>query len=202
MKPPITRRGFMAGASAVALAAGFPPLAGAQQAVTVDQFLAISSRLTQAATTDLDTTMAAKLLDGFIAMGRGIGARACSPTMPRSAPARWRTTSSLPGIPASTTRRPVRRLPASTKRCCGTRSISPSRRAPAAARPAIGRIPRRADEDSGNGRHRSGCDRRRLRHLRSAAGGEALGRRGEGRHPGGRRRGRSGRCDATLLGRR
>jgi hypothetical protein len=73
MKPPITRRSFMAGASAGALVAGFPPLAGAQQAVTVDQFLAISSRLTEAATTDLDSTMAAKLLDGFISTGRGSG---------------------------------------------------------------------------------------------------------------------------------
>jgi hypothetical protein len=73
MKPPITRRSFMAGASALAMAAGFPPLAGAQQRVTVDQFLAISARLTQAAATDLDTTMAGKLLDGFIAMGRESG---------------------------------------------------------------------------------------------------------------------------------
>ena len=74
MGPLITRRRLViGGASAAALAAGFPLPAGAQGTVTVDQFRALSARLTGAAVSDLDATMAGKLLDGFVSMGRGPG---------------------------------------------------------------------------------------------------------------------------------
>jgi hypothetical protein len=69
----ITRRSFMGGASAVALAGGLRLPAFAQEAVTVDRFLAMSSRLTGVAVADLDSTMAAKLLSGFVSMGLGPG---------------------------------------------------------------------------------------------------------------------------------
>jgi Membrane bound FAD containing D-sorbitol dehydrogenase len=72
MGPSISRRNLViGGASAAALAAGFPRSAGAQQSVTVDQFRALSARLTGAAVSDLDASMAGKLLDGFVSMGRG-----------------------------------------------------------------------------------------------------------------------------------
>jgi hypothetical protein len=72
MGPPITRRSLVVGgASAAALAAGLPLAAGAQGTVTVDQFRALSARLTGAAVADLDATIAGKLLDGFVSMGRG-----------------------------------------------------------------------------------------------------------------------------------
>jgi hypothetical protein len=72
MGPPITRRSLVVGgASAAVLAAGSPRPAGAQGTVTVDQFRALSGRLTGAAVADLDATIAGKLLDGFVSMGRG-----------------------------------------------------------------------------------------------------------------------------------
>ena len=72
MGPLITRRRLViGGASAAALAAGFPMPAGAQETVTVDQFRALSARLTAAAVSDIDATMVGKLLDGFVSMGRG-----------------------------------------------------------------------------------------------------------------------------------
>ncbi|WP_442581812.1 sugar dehydrogenase complex small subunit [Mesorhizobium sp. ASY16-5R] len=74
MKPAITRRDvFLGGASLAALAAGFPRGAIAQDAVTADQFIALSARLTETAASSLDTTMAGKLLEGFIESGRGPG---------------------------------------------------------------------------------------------------------------------------------
>jgi hypothetical protein len=72
MGPPITRRSLLVGgASAAALAAGLSLRAGARETITVDQFRALSARLTGAAVSDLDPTMAGKLLEGFVAMGRG-----------------------------------------------------------------------------------------------------------------------------------
>ncbi len=74
MGPSITRRSVVvAGASAVALASGLARPAGAQQTITVDQFRALSARLTGAAVSNLDATTAGKLLNGFLSMGRGAG---------------------------------------------------------------------------------------------------------------------------------
>ena len=74
MKPTITRRDvFLGGASLAALAAGFPHGAIAQDAVTADQFIALSARLTGTDAANLDTTMAAKLLQAMLATGRGPG---------------------------------------------------------------------------------------------------------------------------------
>jgi len=72
MGPPITRRSLViGGVSVAALAAGFPLPAGAQETVTVDQFRALSARLTGAMVSDLDASLAGKLLDGFVSIGRG-----------------------------------------------------------------------------------------------------------------------------------
>ena len=72
MGPPITRRSVViGGAAATALVAGLPLPVAAQETVTVDQFRALSARLTGAAVSDLDASMAGKLLDAFLSMGRG-----------------------------------------------------------------------------------------------------------------------------------
>jgi hypothetical protein len=74
MGSPITRRSLIVGgASAAALAAALPLPGGAQETITLDQFRALSARLTGAAGADLDAAMARKLLDGLVAMGRGPG---------------------------------------------------------------------------------------------------------------------------------
>ncbi|MEQ1953720.1 sugar dehydrogenase complex small subunit [Mesorhizobium yinganensis] len=74
MKPNITRReAFLGGASLAALAAGLPRWAFAEDVVTAEQFLALSARLTGTDAGDLDTTMAAKLLQAMLATGRGPG---------------------------------------------------------------------------------------------------------------------------------
>ena len=71
MGPLITRRSVViSGAAATALTAGFPLPVAAQETVTVDQFRALSARLTGAAVSDLDAAMAGKLLDAFLSMGR------------------------------------------------------------------------------------------------------------------------------------
>ncbi len=68
--PTMTRRSLILGGASVAtVAIGLPLAAGAQETITVDQFRALSARLT--GVTDLDATAAGKLLDGFISMGRG-----------------------------------------------------------------------------------------------------------------------------------
>jgi Membrane bound FAD containing D-sorbitol dehydrogenase len=68
----ITRRSFIVGGTSVATAsAGVPLPAGAQETITVGQFRALSARLTGAAVSALDATIAARLLDGFLAIGRG-----------------------------------------------------------------------------------------------------------------------------------
>jgi hypothetical protein len=70
--PTMTRRSLiLGGASAATVAAGFPLTAFAQETITVDRFRALSARLTGAEMTDLDATVASKLLDGFISLGRG-----------------------------------------------------------------------------------------------------------------------------------
>src|SRR5262245_23692603 len=72
MGPSITRRSLViGGASAAVLGAGLLRPAGAQGTVSVDQFRALSARLTGSALADLDATIAGKLLDGFVSTGRG-----------------------------------------------------------------------------------------------------------------------------------
>lgn len=70
--PTFSRRTLILGsASAAVLALAFPPLAGGGESIGAEAFRALSSRLTGASLTDLDPAAAAKLLDGFLSMGRG-----------------------------------------------------------------------------------------------------------------------------------
>jgi Membrane bound FAD containing D-sorbitol dehydrogenase len=62
---------LMGGASAAALAVGFPFRSTAQESLTVEQFRNLSLRLTGAGLYDLDPVAAGKLLDGFNSLGRG-----------------------------------------------------------------------------------------------------------------------------------
>jgi hypothetical protein len=71
MMPTISRRSFILGGASAAMAVGLPLPAAALETITVDQFRALSARLTGTEMTDLDATTAGKLLDGFISMGRG-----------------------------------------------------------------------------------------------------------------------------------
>ena len=68
--PTISRRGLILGsASAASLTFAFPLSAGMGDTITVEQFRALSARLTGASLGDLDDMGAvAKLLDGFISM--------------------------------------------------------------------------------------------------------------------------------------
>jgi hypothetical protein len=69
-----TRREILAGvAAAIAAAgtAGFPTSLYAEAGLTVDDFLALSERLT--GKKPLDAAVAAKLLGGFVASGKGDG---------------------------------------------------------------------------------------------------------------------------------
>lgn len=68
--PTISRRGLILGsASAASLTFAFPLSAGMGDTITVEQFRALSARLTGASLGDLDMGAAAKLLAGFISMG-------------------------------------------------------------------------------------------------------------------------------------
>jgi hypothetical protein len=67
----ITRRDLVGGASAATVTVGFLGRARAQETITLDQFRALSARLTGAAMAALDATAAGKLLDGLISLGRG-----------------------------------------------------------------------------------------------------------------------------------
>jgi hypothetical protein len=70
--PTISRRELiLGGASAASLDFAFPGFAPAQETITVETFRALSARLTGASLTDLNASAAAKLLDGFLSMGRG-----------------------------------------------------------------------------------------------------------------------------------
>jgi choline dehydrogenase-like flavoprotein len=62
---------MLGGVSAAALAVAFPLRSAAEKSITVAQFRNLSLRLTGAGLSDLDPTTAAKLLDGFMSMGRG-----------------------------------------------------------------------------------------------------------------------------------
>jgi hypothetical protein len=69
-----TRREILAGMAAAitaAGAAGFPTALHAAPGLTVDDFLALSEKLT--AKRPLDAAVAAKLLGGFVASGKGDG---------------------------------------------------------------------------------------------------------------------------------
>ena len=67
----IARRSLIIGGASAATVAIVPLAAGAQDTITVDQFRALSARLTGVAVAKLDATAAGKLLAGFISMGRG-----------------------------------------------------------------------------------------------------------------------------------
>ena len=70
--PTFSRRTLiLGGASAASLAFAFPPFAGAKETITVEEFRALSARLTGASLTDLDPGASAKLLEGFLSMRRG-----------------------------------------------------------------------------------------------------------------------------------
>jgi|SRR4051812_43070062 hypothetical protein len=70
--PTFSRRALiLGGACALSAASAFPFFAGANETITVDEFRALSARLTGASLTDLNATAAAKLLDGFLSMERG-----------------------------------------------------------------------------------------------------------------------------------
>jgi hypothetical protein len=76
MGPMVTRRFVLAGGvSALALAAGAPRLAAAQGTITVEQFRTLSARLTGKPISDLDPTMAGKLLDGLRSIDAAPGLR-------------------------------------------------------------------------------------------------------------------------------
>jgi len=67
--PTISRRGLILGsASAASLTFAFPLSAGMGDTITVEQFRALSARLTGESLGDLDMGAVAKLLDGFISM--------------------------------------------------------------------------------------------------------------------------------------
>jgi Membrane bound FAD containing D-sorbitol dehydrogenase len=70
--PTFSRRAFiLGGACALSAASAIPLFAGAKGIITVEEFRALSARLTGANLTDLNATAAAKLLDGFLSTGRG-----------------------------------------------------------------------------------------------------------------------------------
>jgi hypothetical protein len=70
--PTITRRSLIVGTtSTAATAAGFPNAARSSETITLNAFRALSARLTGTDAARLDPTAAAKLLDGFISLGRG-----------------------------------------------------------------------------------------------------------------------------------
>jgi hypothetical protein len=70
--PTISRRGLiLGGVSAASLAFAFPLSTGARETITVEEFRALSARLTGASLSDLDAGAASKLLDGFLSLGRG-----------------------------------------------------------------------------------------------------------------------------------
>jgi hypothetical protein len=62
---------IVGGAGAATVALAFPLGSAAREAITLDEFLALSARLTGAA--DLDATAAVELLDGLLSTGHGAG---------------------------------------------------------------------------------------------------------------------------------
>jgi hypothetical protein len=72
MAQTIARRSLIIGGASAATVAVFPLPAPAQDAITVDQFRALSARLTGVVVANLDTTAASKLLAGFVSLGHGL----------------------------------------------------------------------------------------------------------------------------------
>ena len=92
--PTFSRRALiLGGACALSAASAFPFFAGANETITVDEFRALSARLTGASLTDLNATAAAKLLDGFSRWSEGLISLA-SPPILELGPGRSPTTSS------------------------------------------------------------------------------------------------------------
>ena len=131
--PTISRRELIfGGASAASLTFAFARFAGAGETITVEEFRALSAKLTGASITDLNLGAAGKLLDGFLSMGRGLSSPASPPILEQT-PGRSPPTSSPPGIRATTRQARDSLRSVLPMRFCGTRSISPSRPASAAA---------------------------------------------------------------------
>ena len=65
----ISRRGMILGGAGATLALGFPFQSCARETIGLDEFLALSARLTGAP--HLDASAAAKLLDGLLSTGHG-----------------------------------------------------------------------------------------------------------------------------------
>lgn len=75
MVPSTTRRALMWGSAAatLALAAGFSRPAQARDTISLDEFRALSARLTDTPAAQLDADAASTILDGLISIGRGPG---------------------------------------------------------------------------------------------------------------------------------
>jgi hypothetical protein len=70
--PMITRRNLILGStSAATVVVALPSLARPQETISLDEFRALSTRLTGVDAASLDPTAATKMLDGFISLGRG-----------------------------------------------------------------------------------------------------------------------------------
>jgi hypothetical protein len=70
--PTITRRNLILGStSAATVAVALPPAAQPRETITLDEFRALSARLTGVDAARLDSTAATKMLEGFISLGRG-----------------------------------------------------------------------------------------------------------------------------------
>jgi hypothetical protein len=67
----IARRTVLVAGASAAAAALVPLPARTQDSVTVDEFRALSARLTGVAMASLDAKAAGELLEGFVSMGRG-----------------------------------------------------------------------------------------------------------------------------------
>ena len=190
-------------ASAIAAvgASGFPSSLFAQSSVTVDQFLALSEKLTE--TKDLDADIAKTLLGGFLATGHGADlaqlvkddAEYTSYTeLANAIVAAW-----FSGMYDSGSGQAVRDLHG--RAGVGRADLHQALGGSAAATPATGAIRRRVDFEGGRDgrrRDRRRCNRRLWR-IRRDRGGEACGRRREGCDPGGRREGRSPNGGRELL---
>ena len=75
MAPLMTRRALMLGSAGMtlALAAGLGRPAAARDAISLDDFLKVSARLTDQDAADLDPDAAARILQGLTSIGRGPG---------------------------------------------------------------------------------------------------------------------------------
>jgi Membrane bound FAD containing D-sorbitol dehydrogenase len=70
--PTITRRDLIVGTTgAVTIAVGFSHVAQPRETITLDEFRALSAKLTGVDAASLDPTAATKLLDGFLSLGHG-----------------------------------------------------------------------------------------------------------------------------------